>query len=298
MSTGQKSVIVVGAGIIGSAIGYELQRRGHAVTLVDRQAPGRGTSYGNMASLAVSEIMAVSRPATWKKIPGWMLDPEGPVWLRPSYAPRMAGWFLRFAIAGRPLRIREIEEATAAIALHVLKDFETTLSEIGAADLVTEEGCLSIYETEAEFAEDREHVELLERYGFEHKVLMGAEIRDYEPALSPKIAKAVLLPDNKSIRDPYRLVLRPPVFHQQRQCRRWQLLTGQFARLRDRGGRRNFHSRRIDLRDRPALDGVRQRIQQPAESPREYGHRDDDTQQHMHLINQLSHSFTIIVRKV
>ena len=208
MSTGQKSVIVVGAGIIGSAIGYELQRRGHAVTLVDRQAPGRGTSYGNMASLAVSEIMAVSRPATWKKIPGWMLDPEGPVWLRPSYAPRMAGWFLRFAIAGRPLRIREIEEATAAIALHVLKDFETTLSEIGAADLVTEEGCLSIYETEAEFAEDREHVELLERYGFEHSVLSGAALRDLEPSLAPHVAKAVLLPDNRSIRDPYRLVVK------------------------------------------------------------------------------------------
>jgi D-amino-acid dehydrogenase len=73
---------------------------------------------------------------------------------------------------------------------------------------MTEEGCLAIYETEAEFAADRGHIALMQRYGFEHKVLLGAEIRDYEPALSPKIAKAVLLPDNKSIRDPYRLVLR------------------------------------------------------------------------------------------
>jgi D-amino-acid dehydrogenase len=117
-------------------------------------------------------------------------------------------WFLRFLAAGRPFRLKEIEDAGMALSAPALCDFRAMLNAIGVPELMTEEGCLAIYETEAEFAADRSHIALMQRYGFEHKVLLGAEIRDYEPALSPKIAKAVLLPDNKSIRDPYRLVLR------------------------------------------------------------------------------------------
>ena len=150
---------------------------------------------------------AGSGPSTWSKIPGWLLDPEGPVWLRPSHALKMLPWFLRFVAAGRPSRLRQIEDAGMSLSRHALSDFSSMLAIAGVPELMTEEGCLSIYETEAEFAGDRAHLELMQRYGMEYKVLCGAEIRDHEPALSPAIAKAVLLPDNKSIRDPYRLVL-------------------------------------------------------------------------------------------
>ncbi|MGY5807018.1 NAD(P)/FAD-dependent oxidoreductase [Rhizobium sp. LEGMi198b] len=207
MDENRRAVVVVGAGIIGVAIAFELQRRGRQVTLVDKGEPGEGASFGNMASIAL-DFAASSGPSTWAKIPGWLLDPEGPVWLRPSYALKMLPWFLRFVAAGRPSRLREIEDAGMSLSRHALGDFRTMLDAIGALDLMTEEGCLAIYETESEFAGDRGHIELMRRHGFEHKVLSGTEIRDYEPALSLKIAKAVLLPDNKSIRDPYQLVLK------------------------------------------------------------------------------------------
>jgi D-amino-acid dehydrogenase len=203
----KQTVIVVGAGIIGAAIAFELQRRGRQVTIVDKAEPGHGASFGNMASIAL-DFAANSGPSTWRRIPGWLLDPEGPVWLRPAYAPKILPWFLRFIAAGRPSRLKEIEDAGMALSGHSLGDFRAMLQAIGAQELITEEGCLAIYETEAEFSADRGHIALMERYDFEHKVLTGAEIQDYEPALSPKIAKAVLLPDNKSIRDPYQLVLK------------------------------------------------------------------------------------------
>ena len=206
MGENKRTVIIVGAGVIGAAIALELQRRGRQVTLVDKAGPGEGTSFGNMASIAL-DFAAGSGPSTWSKIPGWLLDPEGPVWLRPSHALKMLPWFLRFVTAGRPSRLREIEDAGMSLSFHALSDFRAMLATAGAPELMTEEGCLSIYETEAEFAGDRAHLELMQRYGMEYKVLSGAEIRDHEPALSPSIAKAVLLPDNKSIRDPYRLVL-------------------------------------------------------------------------------------------
>ncbi len=38
------SILVVGAGVIGSAIGYRLAQAGGRVTVIDRGAPGSGTS--------------------------------------------------------------------------------------------------------------------------------------------------------------------------------------------------------------------------------------------------------------
>jgi D-amino-acid dehydrogenase len=203
----KRTVAVIGAGVIGASIAFELQRRGFQVTLIDKGEPGRGTSYGNMASIAL-DFAAGSGPATWKKIPRWLLDPEGPVWLRPSYAPKMLPWFLRFIAAGRPSRLREIEDAGMLLTGRALADTRAMLLAIGAPELMTDEGCLAIYETEAEFAGDRGHIEMMQRYGFEFEVLNGGAIQHYEPALSSKVAKAVLLPDNKSIREPYQLVVK------------------------------------------------------------------------------------------
>jgi D-amino-acid dehydrogenase len=203
----KRTVAVIGAGVIGASIAFELQRRGFQVTLIDKGEPGRGTSYGNMASIAL-DFAAGSGPATWKKIPRWLLDPEGPVWLRPSYAPKMLPWFLRFIAAGRPSRLREIEDAGMLLTGRALADTRAMLSAIGAPELMTDEGCLAIYETESEFAGDRGHIEMMQRYGFEFEVLNGGAIQHYEPALSSKGAKAVLLPDNKSIREPYQLVVK------------------------------------------------------------------------------------------
>ncbi|KAB0679070.1 FAD-dependent oxidoreductase [Aureimonas leprariae] len=200
-------IVVVGAGIIGVAIAYELQRRGRDVTLLDRAEPGRGASFGNMASIAVTEFMPASRPAIWRQMPKWLIDPEGPVRVRPSYVPRLVPWFLRFLAASRPARLRELEAAGAVLCKRVYEDLEPLLADAGLSDVLGREGCLSLYRDDAEFAADRDHIEILERFGFEHELLGGNAIRDLEPALSTKIGRAVLFPRNRSVRDPHKLVV-------------------------------------------------------------------------------------------
>lgn len=199
--------VVIGAGIIGTAIAYELQKRGRQVLLVDRDSPGRGASFGNMASIAVTEFMPASRPAVWRQIPGWMLDPEGPVRVRPASMPRLVPWFLRFLAASRPSKLRALEAQGAALCERALADTQALLAETGLSTELTEEGCLSLYTDRAEFHADRDHIEILERFGFAHRILTGAEARELEPELSDRIGMAVLFPDNRSLRDPYRLVL-------------------------------------------------------------------------------------------
>lgn len=175
--------------------------------MLDRDAPGRGASYGNMASIAVTEFMPASRPSVWKQIPGWLLDPEGPVRIRPSYMPKLVPWFLRFIAASRPSKLRELEAQGAALCARSLDDTLALLRETGLEDQISNEGCLSLYTDEAEFKADRDHIEILERFGFPHEVIGRQAIKALEPELSDRIGLAVLFPQNRSVKDPYRLVL-------------------------------------------------------------------------------------------
>jgi D-amino-acid dehydrogenase len=199
---------VIGAGIIGTTLAYELQKRGQNVMLIDRGAPGKGTSFGNLASIAVTEFMPASRPSVWRQIPFWMLDPEGPVRVRPSYMPKLLPWFMRFVAASRPAKLRELEAQGAALCARVHEDLGALLRETGLTRELSEAGCLSLYANEAEFKADREHIEILERFGFPHEVIGRQTIAALEPELSDKISLAVLFPQNRTVRDPYQLVVR------------------------------------------------------------------------------------------
>ena len=74
-----KEITVVGAGIVGIVTAIYLQREGHRVTVVDRQAPGEGTSFGNAGSVAPGSIIPVAMPGTLKQVPKWLSDPLGPL---------------------------------------------------------------------------------------------------------------------------------------------------------------------------------------------------------------------------
>ena len=199
-------VAIVGAGIIGVSIAFELQLRGFQTVLVDRDAPGKGASYGNMASIAVTEFLPSSRPSVWSKIPFWLVDPNGPVSFRPGYMPKLMPWFTRFLAAGLPSRVRKIEAAGAVLCKRVHEDLSAQLKSAGLIDVLSREGCLSLYADDAEFKADRDHINVLERFGLAHEVLDGRAARDLEPALSTTIAKAVLFPENLSVGNPFELV--------------------------------------------------------------------------------------------
>ncbi|MCY4289577.1 MAG: FAD-binding oxidoreductase [Aestuariivita sp.] len=203
-----KHYLVVGAGIVGSAIAYELQKRGSQVTLTDANEPGQGASYGNLASIAVTEFMPVSRPSIWRQTPGWMLRPDGPIQVSLGYAPRLIPWFARFFWAGRPSKRRQLEAQGAILCRRALADTERLMAELGLSADLSRTGCLSLYASEAEFAGDRERLDMLDRHGFGYEVLDGNALHDLEPEIAPVIQKAVLLPDNRTVRDPHTVVTR------------------------------------------------------------------------------------------
>ena len=98
-------IVVVGAGIVGICCAAYLRREGHEVLIMEREGPGEGTSKGNAGALSPYSCVPLAMPGVFKKIPGWLMDPEGPLTIQPRYFVRALPWLLRFTLSARPERV-------------------------------------------------------------------------------------------------------------------------------------------------------------------------------------------------
>ena len=94
----QPAVTVIGAGIVGVCTASYLQRAGCKVRLVDRDAPGMATSFGNAGGLSSGAFVPISYPGILQQVPKWLTDPEGPLVVRPGYLPKALPWLTRFVM--------------------------------------------------------------------------------------------------------------------------------------------------------------------------------------------------------
>jgi D-amino-acid dehydrogenase len=99
--------IVLGAGIVGTSIGLHLAKRGLAVVLLDRRAPGEETSYRNAGVIEGNTIFPPAFPSDPIALLRIALKraPEANYHL--TFLPQIAPWLLKFRAASRPQRLIE-----------------------------------------------------------------------------------------------------------------------------------------------------------------------------------------------
>ena len=89
-------VVVIGAGICGVSTAIWLQRSGHDVVLLDKGQPGMGASYGNAGLLAHWSVDPVTAPGLWLDAAKFLLNPDGPLFIKWRHLPRLLPWLVRF----------------------------------------------------------------------------------------------------------------------------------------------------------------------------------------------------------
>jgi D-amino-acid dehydrogenase len=200
-------VVIIGGGIVALASAQKLLAAGRRVTLIERTGIAQGTSFGNAAALAFSDILPLAVSGKIRQVPKWLLDPLGPLTIRPAYALKIAPWLLRFWRAGWPDRIQQSIAAQVALMSVAAPEMASLIAESGLGGMVRRDGSLELYESEAGFAASMPgwRVRAEHGIGFEH--VRDERLAALQPGLSPRFVAGTFVPGWQTVSNPYDFAL-------------------------------------------------------------------------------------------
>ncbi|MEZ5797749.1 MAG: FAD-dependent oxidoreductase [Paracoccaceae bacterium] len=201
--TPSPEIVVIGAGIIGVTTALALQAEGHCVRLLDRKGIAAETSRGNAGAFAFADVEPLATPGILRKAPKWLLDPLGPLSLRPAYALRILPWMLRFARATAKSRYAAAVGAQSGLMMLSSQALERLIIRVSGEPLMRRQGQLQVYEGQAQFRAALPGWELRRRHGIAFDLLESpAAIAEIQPGLNPRFTHAGHTPGWMNTVDP------------------------------------------------------------------------------------------------
>ncbi len=196
-------VIIIGAGIIGLAIAHYVQQTGRKVTLVDRKGVAQEASFGNAGAFALADILPLASPGIMRKAPKWLLDPLGPLSVRPQYALNIVPYLLKFFRASWPDQYRKSIVAQSALLDLAASEVDRMAQIPQIGNQIRTDGALHLYESEREFAASQSSWQARQEFGIEFEHLDATRLADLQPGLSNHIKRATFIPKWQTVNDPF-----------------------------------------------------------------------------------------------
>ncbi|HVY14902.1 MAG TPA: FAD-binding oxidoreductase [Rhodopila sp.] len=201
----QERAFVLGGGIVGACCALALLRRGFDVTLVEKDRPGYGATFGNSASIGLASVPPLGMPGMMRDVPKMLLDPMHPLVIRLGFLGRSLPWLMRFRDALAPARVEAIAGARAALLSRAGTEYESLLAEIGRPDLISTTGLIQAYQSTEAFRNAKGGLDLRRRHGIEVVELLGPALHELEPALSDRVVAGAYFPIVQTVVNPLHL---------------------------------------------------------------------------------------------
>ena len=177
-------VCVMGAGIVGLATAWQLERQGHAVTVIDRSQAGAGASGGNGAQLSYSYVQPLADPGIWRQLPKLVLSPGSPLKLRPQLDPLQWRWAIEFLAACNTGTSQRTTAALLALAAESRDGFEAMRTDVAPDCDFSTTGKLVLYSGMAGLAGAERQIALQRSMGSVQRLVSPEECVAIEPALT------------------------------------------------------------------------------------------------------------------
>lgn len=201
MTARGRDVVIIGAGVIGASCAYYLARAGWQVTMVDRDAFGKGCSHGNCGFVCPSHVLPMAEPGAIRTALRSLFRKRSPFYIKPRLDPALWSWLWHFA-----RRCNGRDMLAAGQGIHALLQSSMALYR----RLMAEEqlhcewevrGLLYVYRTAADW-ERYAAVDALLREHFAEPAerWTGDELAAREPALLPGLAGAWYYPGDAQLR--------------------------------------------------------------------------------------------------
>jgi len=144
-----RSVIVLGAGMVGVSIALHLQRRGAQVVVLDRAPPGEGASFGNAGLIQREAVYPHPFPrdiaTLWRMAQNRSVDAS----YHPSALLSLAAPLFKYWWHSAPSRYRPIAEAYARLIVTCIDEHVALTRGTEAEALLRPIGWMRLYNNQA-----------------------------------------------------------------------------------------------------------------------------------------------------
>ena len=190
----QKHVVIVGGGVVGLSVAYACARRGHRVTLLERQPEKRGgCSFGNAGMIVPSHFTPLAAPGMVALGLKWMWNPESPFYIQPRLSWDLLAWAAKFWRAATPERVAEAAPLLRDLSLLSRACF-VEQAESGLEFGLVQKGLLMLCKTAHGLDEESRTAAQANELGVPAQVLDAGATAALDPAVTMDIAGSVYFP--------------------------------------------------------------------------------------------------------
>ncbi|MEV4548926.1 NAD(P)/FAD-dependent oxidoreductase [Nonomuraea wenchangensis] len=197
-----RSVIVVGAGIVGLSTAWFLQERGVQVDVVDRGGLAAGASWGNAGWIAPGLAIPLNEPAVVRYGLRSLLDPAAPLHVPATLDPGLWAFLTRFAANSRWRSWTRAARANLPLNDECVEAYEV-LAANGVSAPVVAAPITAAFRTPGEAEGLLRELRRLEAIGqrVEHTVLDGQRLAEQVPLAGEELTTGVRI-DGQRYVDP------------------------------------------------------------------------------------------------
>lgn len=198
----KKKITILGSGIVGICSALSLLEKNFAVEMIDREQPAEGASYGNAGVISPWSCIPQSTPGIWKKIPRWILDPQGPVSIRRHRLLSMLPWGIKFLESGTAEKVRAISDAMNVLNRPNLELYRQHLDGTGQEELVQDSFYLHVFRHKTANMLNDLAWQLRKERGAPLDIIDRNQLTDIEPALTNDYVGAIRIREQARALDP------------------------------------------------------------------------------------------------
>ena len=190
-----KSILVIGAGVIGLCTAYYAALRGHHVTIVERGAEDHDCcSLGNSGMIVPSHFVPLAAPGMIRAGLRMMWQPRSPFYIRPRPSVDLIRWCCLFCRAASARHVSRAAPLLRDLHLASRACYEQLASLDGNDFGLVRNGLLMLCRTEQALAEESCLANEALRLGIPADVLDAKQTAALDPAIRMDIAGSVYFP--------------------------------------------------------------------------------------------------------
>ena len=190
-----KHILIIGSGVIGLSTAYFCAKRGHRVTVVERNPAERdGCSFGNAGMIVPSHFVPLAAPGMVALGLKWMWNPESPFYIKPRLDWELLAWAWRFMRSATRAHVAQCAPLIRDLSFASRALFEELAALPGNDFGLVKRGLVMLCKTQHALDDEAAAAATANGLGVPAQVLDAKGVAALDPGVTMDIAGGVFFP--------------------------------------------------------------------------------------------------------